>query len=84
MGAIIYGPVAGTCINIGAAIASGIFAGFFSTFFYKKIYPKLNASGVRDTFGLFSIWIISFIATFLIAPIVIKAYYNNGINLTTF
>lgn len=41
-GAIIYGPVAGTCINIGAAIASGLFAGIFSALFFEKIYSKVN------------------------------------------
>jgi hypothetical protein len=33
-GAIMYGPVAGTCINIGAAIATGLFAGFLSAVFF--------------------------------------------------
>lgn len=33
-GAIMYGSVAGTSINIGAAIAVGLLAGFFSALFY--------------------------------------------------
>jgi uncharacterized membrane protein YdjX (TVP38/TMEM64 family) len=84
LGGIIYGPVAGTCTNIGAAIATGLFAGIFSSFFFQKIYPKLNQGGIKDTFGLTSVWIISLLATFVISPAVVAAYYNNGIALTTF
>jgi hypothetical protein len=82
-GAIIYGSVAGTCVNIGAAIASGLFAGFISAFFYEKIYPKLNDSSVRDSFGLINIWVISFLGTFFISPIVLKTYYNYSVDLPT-
>jgi len=42
MGAILYGPIAGTCQNIGAAIAVGLGAGFISSIFYQKIYTKIN------------------------------------------
>jgi ammonia channel protein AmtB len=42
MGAVLYGPVAGTSVNIGAAIALGIAAGFISALFFKKLYPRLN------------------------------------------
>jgi len=33
-GAIMYGPIAGTCENIGASIAVGIFAGTLSAFYF--------------------------------------------------
>lgn len=33
-GAIMYGSVAATSINIGAAIAVGLLAGFFSALYY--------------------------------------------------
>jgi ammonia channel protein AmtB len=33
-GAIMYGPIAGTCQNIGASIAVGLFAGIISAFFF--------------------------------------------------
>lgn len=33
-GAIMYGSVAGTCTNIGAAIAVGLAAGLISAFFF--------------------------------------------------
>jgi ammonium transporter Rh len=84
MGAIMYGPVAGTCTNIGAAIACGIFAGFLSAIFYQKVYPKINEVAVRDSLGLLNIWVVSFLATFVISPIVIRTYYNYTVNLTTF
>lgn len=83
MGAILYGPVAGTCINIGAAIACGILAGFSSAIFYKKVYPKINETVVWDSLGLLNIWVVSFVATFLISPIVIRTYYNYTVNLST-
>jgi len=78
-----YGPIAGTCTNIGAAIAIGLFSGFLSALFYKKIYKKTNQNGVRDSLGLIGIGVISLMATFFIAPIVIKTYSNFSVNLTT-
>jgi len=78
-----YGPVAGTCMNIGAAIAIGITAGFISSLFFKKVYTLVNSNGVRDSFGILLVFLISFLATFVISPIVIKAYYNYSVNLKT-
>jgi hypothetical protein len=78
-----FGPVAGTCTNIGAAIACGLFAGFLSAGFYSKIFPKLNKNGVCDGFGLTLILIVSFLATFVISPIVIRTYYNYDVVLPT-
>jgi hypothetical protein len=82
-GAIIYGPVAGTCINIGAAIACGIFAGFLSALFFEKIFPSINGRTVKDSFGVMGILIVSFIGTFFISPIVLKTYYNYSVDLPT-
>lgn len=83
MGAVIYGPVAGTCTNIGAAIATGIIAGLFSALFFHKVYSKINENGYRDSFGIVLIFLISFFGTFVISPIVIKTYYNYNVDLTT-
>lgn len=82
-GAIIYGPVAGTCINIGAAIACGLLAGFISALFFEKVFPAINANTVKDSFGMFGILLVSFIGTFFISPIVIKTYYNYSVDLPT-
>ena len=78
-----FGPVAGTCSNIGAAIACGLFAGFLSAGFYHKIFPKLNKNGICDAFGLNLILIVSFMGTFVISPIVIRTYYNYSVVLQT-
>ena len=82
-GAVIYGAVAGTCINIGASIAVGILAGFVSALYFTKIYRKLNEKHVYDTMGLFSTLVISFLGTFFVAPIVLKTYYNYSVSLPT-
>jgi hypothetical protein len=82
-GAIMYGPVAGTCINIGAAIAVGLLAGAISAFFFEKIYPKLNASNITDSFGLGVVWIAAFLGTFIVTPTVLKTYYNYSVDLPT-
>lgn len=80
-GAIMYGSVAGTCINIGAAIAVGLLAGFLSALYYEKLCVKVNASNIRDSFGYLNILVVSIIGTFMIAPIVLKTYYNYSVNL---
>jgi hypothetical protein len=82
-GAIMYGPVAGTSTNIGAAIAVGLIAGLVSAFFYEKIYPKLNGSLIRDPFGLVNIWIVAFLGTFVVAPIVLSTYQYYSVDLPT-
>lgn len=78
-----YGSVAGISINIGAAIAVGLCAGIISALFFEKIYPAFNKSQIRDSFGGLSILFISFLGTFLIAPTVVKTYYNYDVNLPT-
>lgn len=80
-GAIMYGSIAGTCINIGAAIAVGLISGFFSALYYEKLYVKVNASNIRDSFGYLNFLVVSFIGTFVITPIVLKIYYNYSVNL---
>lgn len=82
-GAIMYGSVAGTSINIGAAIAVGIIAGSLSAFFYQKVYPKMNGESIRDSLGLAIVWVVAFLGTFVIAPIVLKTYYNYSVDLAT-
>nr|BAK01027.1 predicted protein [Hordeum vulgare subsp. vulgare] len=82
-GAIVYGSVAGTSINIGAAIAVGLAAGALSAVYFEKVYPNINGEKIRDTFGLGSIWIVAFLGTFLIAPTVLKTYYNYSVDLPT-
>lgn len=78
-GAIMYGPIAGTCQNIGASIAVGLFAGIISAFFFEKIQPKLNKRGIRDTLGGVLVLAVSLIGPFVVAPIVMIAYNKNGI-----
>lgn len=82
-GAIMYGSVAATSINIGAAIAVGLLAGFLSALYYEKIYAKVNETNIRDSFGYLNILIVSFIGTFIIAPTTLKTYYNYNVSLTT-
>lgn len=80
-GAIMYGSIAGTCENIGAAIAVGLFAGTLSAFFFEKLYPRINKRGIRDSLGGILVLAISLIGTFVIAPIIMIAYKNAGLTL---
>lgn len=82
-GSIMYGSVAGTCVNIGTALTVGLGAGVLSAIYFTKISPKINAERLNDSFGGLIIVITSFIGTFLIAPIVLKAYYDYQWHLTT-
>lgn len=82
-GAVLYGPVAGTCINIGAAIACGVLAGALSALYFEKLYPRINGNGVRDSLGGLGLLIVAFVGTFFIAPIVVKTYYNYSVDLPT-
>jgi hypothetical protein len=75
--------VAGTCVNIGAAIASGLFAGLISAVAYRKIYKKINEKSLFDSYGALNTLFISFFGTFVIAPIILIAYYNRTWILTT-
>jgi ammonia channel protein AmtB len=80
-GAIIYGPIAGTCENIGAAIAVGLFSGIISAFFFEKLYPKINKRGIRDSLGGLLVLAISLIGSLIVAPIILIAYKNAGLSL---
>jgi len=82
-GAIMYGSIAGTCINLGTALTIGLFSGLFSAFYYYKIEAYINKTYLYDTLGGLIVLFVSFIGTFAIAPIVMKAYYDRDWNLTT-
>lgn len=78
-GAIVSGPIAGTLDNIGAFMALGTFAGILSAIYFGFIHPKLNATRVRDTYGALYIFIISFLGTFFIQPIVLIGMVRNTV-----
>lgn len=82
-GAIMYGSIAQTCSNIGAAIACGTFSGFLSSFYYQKLFKKINVSRIYDSFGVTLIALVSLIGTFVVAPLVIHTYKYYRINLPT-
>ncbi len=82
-GGVIYGSVAGTCINIGTAIACGLFAGLVSAFYFRFIYNRVNKTNTFDSYGVFNTLIISIFGTLGIAPIVLVAYYQRDWILTT-
>jgi hypothetical protein len=82
-GAIMWGSVAGTSKNIGAAIAVGLIAGLISALFYEKLYPSLNNNKITDSFGIVNIWIVAFLGTFVVSPLVLRTYYNNDVDLPT-
>jgi hypothetical protein len=83
MGAVIYGSIAQTCVNIGAALACGSFAGLFSAFFYQVIYKRINKDKLYDSYGVFLVAIISLIGTLGVAPLVIYTYSNYNVVLQT-
>jgi H+/Cl- antiporter ClcA len=78
-----WGSVAGTSKNIGAAIAVGLIAGLISALFYEKLYPSLNNNKITDSFGIVNIWIVAFLGTFVVSPLVLRTYYNNDVDLPT-
>ena len=75
-GAVIFGSVANTAINIGAAIACGMGAGLLTVVYFYKIYPWMNRKIVADSYGIFLILATSLIATVFIAPIVLAIESN--------
>lgn len=81
MGAIIYGTIAGVCINIGAAIACGLAAGLLVAVYFRFIEPLINSRRVIDSYGLFLLLAISLIATLLIPQVVLRGYYNYGVKI---
>jgi hypothetical protein len=78
-GAILAGPVAGTLTNIGAFMAMGTFAGIISALYFGKIHPKINRTNVKDTYGALYIAIVSFLGTFLVAPVVLIGMVRNEV-----
>lgn len=42
VGAVFWGPVSGTCVNIGAAIAVGLFAGLITALDYNLALVSEN------------------------------------------
>jgi hypothetical protein len=75
-GAILGGSVAGTLDNIGAFMAIGTVAGVISVLYFQYLHPRLNRTSVFDTYGATYLAIISFLATFFIAPLVITGMFN--------
>jgi hypothetical protein len=51
--------------------------------YFERVLPKLNRGWVRDGLGLLGILLVSLLGTLLIAPTVIKAYYNYSVDLPT-
>ncbi len=78
-GAILAGPVAGTLDNIGAFMAMGTFAGIISALYFTYIHPKLNKTRVSDVYGALFIFIISFLGTFFVAPLVMIGMIQNDV-----
>lgn len=83
-GGIFYGPVAGTCINIGAAIASGLFAGLITALYFCFLHKKMNSNGLFDSYGVVNTLLLSFLGSFVLAPIIFISYYDRHWILTTF
>jgi hypothetical protein len=83
-GGIMYGPVAGTTVNISAPICLGIVAGFISAVYFCVIFPRINKSKIYDSMGLFGNGlIVAFLGTFVLAPIIIRALYNGETKMQT-
>jgi hypothetical protein len=81
-GAILSGPFAGTMDNIGSYMALGLIAALINVVYFTKIYPKVNAATFFDVNGIIYILIISFLATFIISPLVIRGMYTKDVTST--
>jgi hypothetical protein len=64
-------------------MALGLVAALINVIYYTKIYPKINASNFFDVNGIIYILIISFLATFIISPFVIRGMYTKDVNSTS-
>lgn len=83
-GGVIYGPIAGTCTNLGAATTLGLFSGFLCVIYFHLIFPRVNKDRIYDSMGLFGFGLLTaFIGTFFMAPIILIAYYNYGTVIQT-
>jgi ammonia channel protein AmtB len=78
-GAIMAGPIAGTLDNPGAFMAIGTFAGLISALYYGFVHHKINRTRVYDTYGALFIFIVSFLGTFFIAPLVLIGMVRNEV-----
>lgn len=74
-GGIVFGPIAGTAVNIGAAITCGIISGIIVSIYRWKIHRRVNDDRVDDCYGAFGVFIVSLVSTFGIAPIILITYY---------
>lgn len=73
------GPIAGTLDNPGAFMAIGTFAGIISALYYGFVHHKINRTRVYDTYGALFIFIVSFLGTFFIAPLVLIGMVRNEV-----
>lgn len=74
-GGIVFGPIAGTAVNIGAAITCGIISGIFLSVYRWKIHKMVNNGRVNDCYGALGVFIVSLVSTFGISPIILIGYY---------
>lgn len=64
------------------AILVGAFAGIVSSLLYHFLHPRINKSKIIDAKGIISLYLINcLLCSFLICPIIIKAYENVITNL---
>jgi hypothetical protein len=61
-------------------MALGFVAALINVVYYTKIYPKINSVVMFDVNGIVYILIISFLATFIISPFVIRGMYTKDVN----
>jgi len=74
-GGIVFGPIAGTAVNIGATITCGIISGLIVSIYSWKLHSKINSRWLNDSYGATGVLIVSFVSTFAISPIILIAYY---------
>lgn len=60
-------------------MALGLVAALINVVYYTKIYPRINSQTVFDVNGIVYILIISFLATFVISPLVIRGMYTKDV-----
>ena len=60
-------------------MALGAFAAVINVIYFGVIDGKMNKRNVTDTYGAGYIFLISFLGTMFIAPLVIVGMVNNGV-----
>lgn len=70
-----FGPIAGTAVNIGAAITCGIISGIIVSIYCFQIHRRINSRRVNDCYGATGVFIVSLVSTFGISPIILITYY---------